>query len=235
MSSLRGSFKITALELLGFGRSAAHTNRLSGLPFEPFLDQVRTLQDHLGGFRCILVGVSLGGWIAVKYALDNPERVGGLVLAGAGGLGADISFEELEGLRNRFLVHSPQDVRRLINQTILSHPIPIPDVLALSILELAKVGVFHPFLESLKPEDWIGRKALEIKAPTALVWGVKDRAFPMSTVTYLAAEMKQARIFRLGNTGHSYLVEHRNQDLRALVRAVRWVVDAFNESQSSRS
>jgi pimeloyl-ACP methyl ester carboxylesterase len=40
--------------------------------------------DSLGIDRAVLVGLSLGGRIAVDFALTHPERVRGLVLAGPG-------------------------------------------------------------------------------------------------------------------------------------------------------
>src|SRR3546814_15485988 len=48
-------------------------------------DLVDQVADHLGIERFVLAGNSMGGAIAVGYALDHPDRLAGLVLIDAGG------------------------------------------------------------------------------------------------------------------------------------------------------
>ncbi|WP_151523651.1 alpha/beta fold hydrolase [Serinicoccus kebangsaanensis] len=47
-------------------------------------DDVVELLDALGVGRAVLVGVSMGGGIAVDTALEHPDRVAGLVVSGTG-------------------------------------------------------------------------------------------------------------------------------------------------------
>jgi pimeloyl-ACP methyl ester carboxylesterase len=50
---------------------------------------LRDLLDHLGYERCVLVGHSLGGGVAMQFAYQFPQRCEGLVLVASGGLGPE--------------------------------------------------------------------------------------------------------------------------------------------------
>src|SRR5258708_23580569 len=77
-------FHVLAVDQPGYGHSDKHTeheqyNRYSATA-------LLNLFDHLGIERTALVGNSLGGGTAVRFALDNPDRAGRLVLIVSGGL-----------------------------------------------------------------------------------------------------------------------------------------------------
>jgi 3-oxoadipate enol-lactonase len=58
-------------------------SRADSVPFADYED-LRHLMDSLGVNRAIVMGLSLGGQIAIDFAITNPERVRALVLAGPG-------------------------------------------------------------------------------------------------------------------------------------------------------
>lgn len=76
-------FHVIAVDQPGYGHSDKHTeheqyNRYSA-------DAVLALFDELGIERAALIGNSLGGGTAVRFALDHPDRAGRLVLMGQAG------------------------------------------------------------------------------------------------------------------------------------------------------
>src|ERR1700694_4499480 len=81
-------FQVLAVNNPANGHSDKHTehqqfNRYSATALLGLLDQ-------LGIGRPALVGNSLGGGTAVRFALDNPDRAGRLVLMGPGGLSINL-------------------------------------------------------------------------------------------------------------------------------------------------
>jgi pimeloyl-ACP methyl ester carboxylesterase len=74
-AALAGRYRVLRLDLRGFGRSP-----LPPGPFSP-VDDVRTALDEAGLEGAALVGASAGAALALDVALDEPERVTGLVLA----------------------------------------------------------------------------------------------------------------------------------------------------------
>lgn len=65
-------------DLPGFGKSANVTNALS---IDLMVDGVFDLLDRLSWKRCVLVGLSMGGYLALRAFEREPDRFQGLVLA----------------------------------------------------------------------------------------------------------------------------------------------------------
>ncbi|NBC18480.1 MAG: alpha/beta fold hydrolase, partial [Bacteroidetes bacterium] len=95
LDAFTDDYRVLALDLPGYGLSdkddvpgtmAFYADVLSG-----FLDTLDVAQVHL-------VGVSMGGQIAMTFALDHPERLGKLVLVSPAGIE---TFTDEEGLALR--------------------------------------------------------------------------------------------------------------------------------------
>jgi pimeloyl-ACP methyl ester carboxylesterase len=79
LDGLGGEFRAIALDLPAHGTRADETFTL-----ERATDLLAdTIRDHASGGRAVVVGLSLGGYVAMALAARQPERVRGLVLAGA--------------------------------------------------------------------------------------------------------------------------------------------------------
>jgi len=85
-------FQVIRLDLRGFGSSPAPDG-----PFAPASDLV-TLLDHLGVRRAHVVGPSLGGAIAIDFALAHPDRVSSLILPEPGIAGWQYSEEVMRSM-----------------------------------------------------------------------------------------------------------------------------------------
>jgi pimeloyl-ACP methyl ester carboxylesterase len=78
-------FRIYAIDLIGDpGFSAPSRPRLDSGAYVPWLADVL---DGLSVGTVALVGTSLGGWLALDFAIQNPHRVTRLVLLAPGGVG----------------------------------------------------------------------------------------------------------------------------------------------------
>lgn len=86
--------RVIRYDLPGYGRSPMPPG-----PFSPFRD-LAALLEGLGVERASVVGVSVGGRIALEYALVHPDRIDALVLVAAGLPEWDWS-EEMERLDAR--------------------------------------------------------------------------------------------------------------------------------------
>ena len=86
-------------------RALAYNSRvLTGEPAPHTLDDLvedcRALLDDLGIGKCVLAGMSVGGFMALEFALAYPERLNGLILIAATSKG--YAAEEREAYHHQF-------------------------------------------------------------------------------------------------------------------------------------
>jgi len=82
-SLLRERYHVIALDLRGHGASewAPSGPGGRGYAFEDYVADIATVIDLLGWQRPIVIGHSLGGYLAAQLAATHPDRVGAVVLA----------------------------------------------------------------------------------------------------------------------------------------------------------
>jgi pimeloyl-ACP methyl ester carboxylesterase len=79
LTGLGGEFRVIAVDLPAHGSRADESFAL-----EPAADLLAdTIRDQAAGGSAVVVGLSLGGYVAMALAARQPDRVRGLVLAGA--------------------------------------------------------------------------------------------------------------------------------------------------------
>lgn len=78
MRRLAGSYRVIAIDLPGHGSRADGPFTMDGA-----IDAVVESIEREAGGRAVLVGLSLGGYVAMEVAARHPERVRALVLAGS--------------------------------------------------------------------------------------------------------------------------------------------------------
>ena len=77
-------FHVFAIDLVGeAGFSAESRPTYKSGAYEQWMDEVIT---RLGLKKCAIAGMSLGGWMALRYATIHPEKVSSLALLCPGGL-----------------------------------------------------------------------------------------------------------------------------------------------------
>jgi len=197
---LHGGYSVYAPDLLGYGRSARPDVDYS-IALEE--DVVRQFIDSQNLQHADLAGWSMGGWIALKFAADHPERVHSLVLLDSAGMKFDAVNAPL--LRPK----TEADLQRMM-QVLTPHPPHIPSFYA------------RDFLRDFAREDWIIDRALksmyagkdlmdgklaDVKLPVLLVWGKQDVLTPPSLAEQMHQAMPQSRLELLDGCGHLAPVE----------------------------
>ncbi|MEK8145886.1 alpha/beta hydrolase [Streptomyces sp. M10(2022)] len=84
LGALAGHFRCLVLEFPGFGVS----DPVDGHPMATAADAVERFLDGLGLHRVDVIGNSMGGIVATRFAIDHPGRVGRLVTIG--GIGRNL-------------------------------------------------------------------------------------------------------------------------------------------------
>ena len=172
--------------------------------------------------RAILVGHSMGSFIAHQAAVTHPDRVSGLVLIGsaptsAGNPGVIEFLEVVNGFTDPI---DPEFIRAFQAGTALT---PLPeDFLELVIRESQKVPatVWQQALAGLATEDH-GDALSRITAPTLILWGDKDELFPAADQQALADAIPGATLETYAGVGHGLHWEAPARAARDITHFVR--------------
>jgi pimeloyl-ACP methyl ester carboxylesterase len=182
---LAGSHRVLRYDQRGFGRSPAPTRPYS------VVDDLVSVLDAAGVARAALVGCSRGGNIALTAALDRPERVSALVLAGSGLPGHRLEVEATPDQDTRWeQAEASGDFEAMaeIDMEIWAPMGADPELRAM-FLENAVASNSE---EEITDEPVAGRLG-GIAAPTLVVTGGRDVAAINEVGEILAREIPDAR------------------------------------------
>jgi 4,5:9,10-diseco-3-hydroxy-5,9,17-trioxoandrosta-1(10),2-diene-4-oate hydrolase len=223
---------VVALDLPGFGRSPK-PDVSYGIDF--FVEELARFLDEKGIERAHLCGNSLGGLIAMAFALAHPRRVDKLVLVDPAGmtrlplwLGRLVVkiLEDGAGSLGRRVPRIPSAV----TQTLFRAVFPTrPDIAERYIraYERAIASDEYPLhLRSLfRAVRGVLRtpmrlRAREIGAPTLIFWGARDYLLPVAGAHALRRTIPHSRLLIYSQSGHCPMVDQPdrwNRDIEAFL------------------
>lgn len=177
----------------------------------------------------IYIGNSLGGHLALRLALDHPEAVRGLVLAGSSGL-----FER-EIVVGRTAQHRPsRDWLQQKIEELFSDPANIPDGIVDRVYnELSNRRAARALVRLSKSakSDNLAAHLSEIQARTMLLWGRDDTVTPPRVAEEFKDFLPNAFIHWLDNAGHAPQIEQA----AAFTKAIDDFLCEFDPYDTSKS
>jgi pimeloyl-ACP methyl ester carboxylesterase len=188
---------VYALDLLGYGdsdqpRDARYSISQQAAMVEGFLDSQDLQQVDMAGW-------SMGGWIAMQVALQQPQRIRRLVLLDSAGLRFQLSFDPA-----LFQPASPTDLVKL-EKILIPHPRPLPGFLAMAMLRRGDhVGwVVRRSVQSMMTgQDLVDGKLGALTMPVLIGWGDQDKLIPLSVGYRLHQEILQSVLDVYDGCGH---------------------------------
>ena len=202
-------YRTVVPDTLGFGYSSKPDGIDYGLDF--VCGAVVRFLDKLGIDKATVVGNSHGGALAIKLALDHPERVSKLVLMAPGGLEERETYMKMEGIRTMMKVFlAPEGITRDGMRTVFGHQLFDGAQLTEEILdERCAIAPLQPkrVLTSLAVPHLTPRLK-ELQMPVLGFWGVNDKFCPVSGASTIANEVSHARVITLSRCGHWVMVEY---------------------------
>jgi pimeloyl-ACP methyl ester carboxylesterase len=173
-NALPERLKIYAFDLPGTGQSTAPA-QLSDYRVRR---QAERLKQSLAPLcsHWVIVGNSLGGWIAAWLALDWSEGVSKVVLADSAGLKDELSESDV---RSFFINPSVPSLKEFQARAFFQGK-PLPDFIWRAAVSRMKASNTRQVLEAQTPEDYLDERLSALKRPTMVLWGEADRITPVS-------------------------------------------------------
>ncbi len=230
LPALARTHRVYALDLPGFGYSAKPSVEYSPAFFARF---VGTYLDALGLEHAAVVGNSLGGLAALRLALSEPSRVSALGLVASAGLGREVTYAlrlpTLPGYGEAAVAWGKTPLgafQRAWSRVplLFGHPERVPAEWITEQTEIAQLpGFTQATMVALRAQVDLGgqREVLvdqlpHLQVPTLVVWGERDRVFPVSQARAAVARLKEGFLSLIPDCGHMPHVERPDRFVAAL-------------------
>lgn len=193
----QAGFHVYAIDLLGYGDSARPANATYSIPEEA--QYVEEFMSQHGLQMVSLVGWSMGGWVAMRVALDAPRRIRNLVLCDAAGIRFQPEFtpEDLEPTT----IPAVQRLYRLL----MPQPAEVPNFLARDMIRrFTRLNwvVDRSARSMFTGADLLDGKLADLKMPTLIIWGKEDHLIPLATGIAMHQQISQSVLEIYDGCGH---------------------------------
>jgi pimeloyl-ACP methyl ester carboxylesterase len=190
-------YRVYMPDLPGFGRSEwppdfSYSVRDQAAVVLGFADAMGLKQVDLGG-------LSMGGWIAQRVALEHPERVRRLMLFDSVGLAIAPAWDT-----RLFTPTTPAEVDQL-DALLMPHPPPVPGFIARDVLRISRKHAWvvrRAMATMLTGQDATQSELPGLKMPVLIVWGTEDRIVPLSQGETMQGLIPGAKLEAIDGCGH---------------------------------
>jgi len=218
VDALATRYRIIVYDTRGHGRTDAPPDPLA-YSLDAYVEDQRALMDRLAITEAFVGGTSMGGMIALQYALTYPERVRALLLFDTCASNRHFARSRSKGALARWLRRrwrrASGGAFTVFHLAVRAAP-GVPPALA----RLAPAAL-RRYLTGLRAQTPVGRRGAwqailartdlegrlsEIRAPTLVVAGERDRL--VEGARYLGRHIPDARLVLMRAVGHG--ANHKN-------------------------
>jgi len=231
IAALSSKYKVVALDMRGHGKSGAPA-REEEYSIPIFADDVFNLLRMLDIKECCLGGHSIGGFIALQFALEHPDMLAALVLVdtSSGQFAMDPSFAQLrqkqdelarsQGMEAAFefsIANNPMMIERL-----KQHP-EQKEVTRRKMLMTSVDGSIYG-MSAIGKWEAVTPMLSEIKVPALIYWGEEDLGFTeaVQVLKKGIADSELVTFKGVGHNPHEEVPDAFNEALLKFLDRIKW-------------
>jgi len=217
LSLTQAGLRPIAPDLPGFGRSSASNNRWN---ISDCAKQMGEFLDDLEIAKAVVVGISLGGTVALMLALHKPDRIFHLVLINTFACLRPRRVSELAYLAGRFLIANLRGVEyqaAMVAQRLF--PEPEKKLLRRALIERilqSDKKIYRSAMRSLALFD-VRRRLKDLQVSTTIITAENDTTVSPSIQRELAARIRNANQVIVSNSGHAAIIDQPEQINQILI------------------
>lgn len=224
--ALKKKFRVVRLDFPGHGLTGA--NPKGDYSNHAFGNIVDAVTHKLGCDRFTLVGHSMGGGVAISYALAHPEKVSDLVLVDTAGgpeapsakLPIGFRIAQTPVLSTLMNVITPRSfIEESVRQSMENQKI-ITDQMIDRYWELLRFpgnreATGQRFRK--RPVAFAAAELHQLTMPTLILWGQADKGDPIATGHWFEANIPHAKLIAYPGVGHLPMQEASDRSMLDLV------------------
>jgi pimeloyl-ACP methyl ester carboxylesterase len=209
--ALNGKRRVIRFDLAGYGLTGPSPDNVYGLDRD--VAMVIALLDKLGVDHCVLGGNSLGGAVTWRTALAHPARVEKMILVDAGGYpfhstSIPIGFRlaRLPGIGWLMQNTLPRSLVEQGWRNVVGDPKSVtPEMIERSIELTQREGNRRALIERFRqrPSGSMAHRIKELKQPTLVMWGGRDRLIPPDDAERFHREIEGSTLVIFDDLGHA--------------------------------
>ena len=224
---LKRDYRVIRFDQIGHGLTGPAID--DDYSLASFGADITEIADHLEIDRFILAGNSMGGGIAMHYAINNPDRLDGLVLVDAGGApikregGGNLAFTlaGIPGINSILATMTPRSlVDRSLRQSVSNQDI-VTEQMVDRYWEMARypgnrAATLKRFATPRNPFDAAAVEQVDV--PTLVIWGEEDALIPYEAAGWFMEHLPNATLANypgIGHLPHEEAADQTVSDLRA--------------------
>ncbi len=214
IDALAARFRVVLYDMPQFGKSEKVAITGGRLAFNAnVLDQ---FMAETGIERAHFIGNSMGGQVALKLALDRPERVDRLVVLGSGAINkavfTPLPIEGVKMIGAYYKGEGPtrEKLRALLETIVYDASFLTDEVLEERFAASTEPETLDLFTNRQGPyqKEDLGPDLGRIEAETLVVWGLDDRFGALDVGLQMTRLMPRSQMHIFSRCGHWAQVEH---------------------------
>ncbi|PCI94506.1 MAG: alpha/beta hydrolase [Flavobacteriales bacterium] len=220
VSHFKKSYRVTSFDLPGFGYTGAQPD--ANYELDTYISFFEELFMKLNINECILAGNSLGGMLCWEFALRYQSRVKKMILIDA------VGFLDQWTLPKPFFLARNPILAKLMKlwmprffldkkvKEVYANPSKVTPAILDRYFDLFVGEKNHlSFVDIVKQELKDNSDRLtELKIPTLILWGKRDRWIPVKIATLFANTIPNAELIIYDNCGHVPMEEIPEETIR---------------------
>ncbi len=214
VSELEDTYRLITIDLPGHGLTGEIPSE--DYSYSTMMQVIDRITEHLRVDEFVIGGNSMGGGLAWRYTLENPDRIIGLVLINASGPMLWRREDDSNSVWGFDLLKQPwfralaekMDPYHLVAQGLRSaynHSAVVNEALIMRYNDmLLRKGTRRATVSRFGLQDKTGQDAdlSQITAPTLIMWGKEDAVIPFAFATEFENALPEAKTAYYDRLGH---------------------------------
>ena len=205
-------YRVVRFDLRRHGLTGPASDDQYGI--ESYVSDLSFVVEHLGIDNFDLAGHSMGGRIAVKYSMENPDKVRNLILLAASGTprgkegSPPLAMKLMKNHLGRFLIKRMWS-RKMAKDTLIDM---VHDGSLITDEEVNRMWEYSRYPGSMDAmfrefgmvwDDFTPIEIEKITTNTLLIWGEEDTICPVEMGIWYNSHLPNSTLIRLPEIGHN--------------------------------